>query len=89
MWSVPPARGLNPVPYGCIKMLDKYGIDIRGKAVILGRSNIVGKPGTDLLYRDATVTIWHSRTDNIAKGNRGADILVAAVGKPEMIRGSD
>ncbi|NLK00506.1 MAG: bifunctional methylenetetrahydrofolate dehydrogenase/methenyltetrahydrofolate cyclohydrolase FolD [Clostridia bacterium] len=82
--------GFKPcTPYGCIKMLDKYGIDIRGKkAVILGRSNIVGKPAAlMLLHRDATVTICHSRTDNIAKEIREADILVTAVGKPEMIKG--
>lgn len=70
-------------------LLDKTGIDIKGKkAVVVGRSNIVGKPmAMMLLARHATVTICHSRTKNLAEECRQADILVAAVGKPEMITG--
>ncbi|MEW8957977.1 MAG: bifunctional methylenetetrahydrofolate dehydrogenase/methenyltetrahydrofolate cyclohydrolase FolD [Moorella sp. (in: firmicutes)] len=76
-------------PHGCMVLLDKTGIDIKGKkAVVVGRSNIVGKPmAMMLLARHATVTICHSRTKNLAEECRQADILVAAVGKPEMITG--
>ncbi|MDN5344262.1 MAG: methylenetetrahydrofolate dehydrogenase / methenyltetrahydrofolate cyclohydrolase [Clostridia bacterium] len=76
-------------PHGCMVLLDKTGIDPKGKkAVIVGRSNIVGKPmAMMLLARHATVTICHSRTQNLADECRQADILVAAVGKPEMITG--
>ncbi|WP_258359208.1 bifunctional methylenetetrahydrofolate dehydrogenase/methenyltetrahydrofolate cyclohydrolase FolD [Moorella sulfitireducens (nom. illeg.)] len=76
-------------PHGCMVLLDKTGIDPRGKkAVVVGRSNIVGKPmAMMLLARHATVTICHSRTANLAEECRQADILVAAVGKPEMITG--
>lgn len=76
-------------PHGCMVLLDKAGIDPKGKkAVVVGRSNIVGKPmAMMLLARHATVTICHSRTRNLAEECRQADILVAAVGKPEMITG--
>ncbi|MDK2817195.1 MAG: methylenetetrahydrofolate dehydrogenase / methenyltetrahydrofolate cyclohydrolase [Moorella sp. (in: firmicutes)] len=76
-------------PHGCMVLLDKAGIDPKGKkAVVVGRSNIVGKPmAMMLLARHATVTICHSRTRNVAEECRQADILVAAVGKPEMITG--
>ncbi|WP_406676330.1 bifunctional methylenetetrahydrofolate dehydrogenase/methenyltetrahydrofolate cyclohydrolase FolD [Moorella sp. ACPs] len=76
-------------PYGCMVLLDKAGIDPKGKkAVVVGRSNIVGKPmAMMLLAHHATVTICHSRTKNLAEECRQADILVAAVGKPEMITG--
>jgi methylenetetrahydrofolate dehydrogenase (NADP+)/methenyltetrahydrofolate cyclohydrolase len=71
-------------PYGCIKMLELAGIEIDGKkAVIIGRSNIVGKPmALLLLKRNATVTICHSRTKNLSSITREADILVAAIGRP-------
>ena len=74
-------------PAGIIEMLDFYKIDIEGKnAVILGRSNIVGKPMASLLLkRNATVTICHSRTQDLADVARSADILVAAIGKAKFV----
>ncbi|MCD4652840.1 bifunctional 5,10-methylenetetrahydrofolate dehydrogenase/5,10-methenyltetrahydrofolate cyclohydrolase [bacterium] len=76
-------------PAGIIELLNEYSIDIEGKrAVIIGRSNIVGKPmAALLLHRHATVTIAHSRTHNLKELCAEADILVAAIGKPGMIRG--
>ena len=76
-------------PLGCLMMLkDKLG-DLSGmKAVVLGRSNIVGKPMAQLLLsQSCTVTIAHSRTKNLAEECRQADILIAAVGRPEMVPG--
>ncbi len=74
-------------PYGCMKMLEAIGCDPRGKhAVVIGRSNIVGKPmALLLLAADATVTVCHSRTPNLAEITRQADILVAAVGRRAMV----
>ena len=74
-------------PAGCIEMLDLAGIEIDGKnAVIIGRSNIVGKPLFHLLLaRHATVTICHTHTKNLPEIARQADILVAASGKPALI----
>jgi len=74
-------------PLGCIRMLELAGIDIEGKqAVIIGRSNIVGKPMFHLLLsRNATVTVCHSRTKDLAQISRQADILVAAIGKPAFV----
>ncbi|GAA0210883.1 bifunctional methylenetetrahydrofolate dehydrogenase/methenyltetrahydrofolate cyclohydrolase FolD [Selenomonas dianae] len=80
--------GLRPcTPAGCIRMLDYAGIPIEGAhAVIIGRSNIVGKPMAHLLLeRNATVTVCHSRTKNLAQVTREADILVAAVGRPHFV----
>jgi len=76
-------------PLGCLMMLrDHYGSLSGLNAVVVGRSNIVGKPMAQLLLRDScTVTIAHSRTKDIAEVCRAADILVAAVGRPEMISG--
>ncbi|MDO8684828.1 MAG: bifunctional methylenetetrahydrofolate dehydrogenase/methenyltetrahydrofolate cyclohydrolase FolD [Armatimonadota bacterium] len=76
-------------PLGMIVLLDRYGIPIQGKrAVVVGRSIILGKPAALLLLeRHATVTICHSRTVDLADVCREADILVAAVGKAEMIKG--
>ena len=82
------APGPRPcTPAGCIRMLDYAGIPIEGAhAVIIGRSNIVGKPMAHLLLeRNATVTICHSRTRNLAAIARTADILVAAVGRPRFV----
>ena len=82
------APGLRPcTPAGCIRMLDYAGIPIEGAhAVIIGRSNIVGKPMAHLLLeRNATVTVCHSRTKNLAQVTREADILVAAVGRPHFV----
>ncbi|MBE6956742.1 MAG: bifunctional methylenetetrahydrofolate dehydrogenase/methenyltetrahydrofolate cyclohydrolase FolD [Ruminococcaceae bacterium] len=74
-------------PYGVVRMLKEYNIDIRGKhCVVVGRSNIVGKPQAILMLReDATVTICHSRTPDLAAECRRADILIAAVGRVGLI----
>ena len=74
-------------PPGIIKLLDEYKIEIEGKnAVIIGRSNIVGKPVSFLLLeRNATVTICHSRTKDLPSITRSADILIAAIGKPNFV----
>lgn len=74
-------------PNGCIRLLELAGIPIKGKrAVVIGRSNIVGKPMLHLLLaRHATVTVCHSRTQNLAAITREADILVAAIGKPKFV----
>jgi len=80
--------GLVPcTPAGIIQMLDRSGIEIAGKeAVVVGRSDIVGKPvALLLLQRDATVTICHSRTPELAKVCQRADLLIAAVGRPAML----
>ena len=76
-------------PYGGMGLLEKTGIAIEGKhAVVVGRSNIVGKPmALLLLHKNATVTICTSKTRDLAKHTRDADILVAAVGKPNFITG--
>ena len=74
-------------PYGCMKMLESIGYNLRGKhAVVIGRSNIVGKPmALMLLAQDATVTICHSRTPDLAAITRQADVIVAAVGKRNVL----
>jgi methylenetetrahydrofolate dehydrogenase (NADP+) / methenyltetrahydrofolate cyclohydrolase len=74
-------------PTGIIALLDYYGIEIAGKhAVVLGRSNIVGKPVAHLLLqRHATVTICHSKTTNLEQVTSQADILIAAVGRPHFV----
>lgn len=74
-------------PMGCIELLEREGIALRGKhAVVLGRSDIVGKPmALLLLHRDATVTVCHSRTTDVAAVARTADILVAAIGRPAFV----
>lgn len=76
-------------PQGCIELIRSTGINIEGKnAVVVGRSNIVGKPMAMLLLQNnATVTIAHSKTENLASITSRADILVAAVGKKEFITG--
>ena len=78
---------ISCTPYGVIKMLEAYNIEIEGKrAVVIGRSNIVGKPVAQcLLNKNATVTICHSKTRNIAEVVREADIVVAALGKPKFV----
>ena len=74
-------------PYGVMKLLEFYGIDVSGKnAVVIGRSNNVGKPmAMMLLEKNATVTICHSRTKNIAEITKQADILVSAVGRAHFV----
>lgn len=81
-------QGFLPcTPAGVMEMLDEYGIDPKGKhCVIVGRSNIVGKPQAMLmLRRDATVTVCHSKTPDLGAVTRTADILVAAVGRRDLI----
>ena len=76
-------------PAGCMEMIRSTGVSIRGKnAVVIGRSNIVGKPAAMLLLREnATVTICHSRTENLKQVCANADILVAAVGRAGFVTG--
>ncbi len=77
-------------PYGCLLMLKGLDIDLKGKnAVVIGRSNIVGKPMAQLLLKEScTVTIAHSKTKNLPELCSNADILVAAVGRPEIVKGN-
>jgi len=79
----------SATPAGIMKILDHYGIELEGKhAVVVGRSPILGKPmAVMLLNRNATLTICHSRTQNLADIIKQADIVVGAVGKPEFIKG--
>ncbi|HEY9581785.1 MAG TPA: bifunctional methylenetetrahydrofolate dehydrogenase/methenyltetrahydrofolate cyclohydrolase FolD [Savagea sp.] len=81
---------LSCTPYGIIELLERTNVEIAGRhAVVIGRSNIVGKPmGQLLLQRDATVTYCHSRTPNLAEMTKQADILVVAVGRAKMIDAS-
>ena len=74
---------------GVIELLDRSGVEISGKkAVVVGRSNIVGMPVAMLLTnRDATVTVLHSKTPNAQELCSTADIVVAAIGKPELVKG--
>lgn len=76
-------------PYGIMKLIESTGVEISGKeAVIIGRSNIVGKPmAMMLLRRNATVTICHSKTTDLAKKVAGADIVVAAIGRANFVEG--
>lgn len=76
-------------PYGIMKMFEAEGVDLKGKeVVIVGRSNIVGKPVALMcLAEHATVTICHSRTRDLADKVRQADVVIAAVGRPEMVEG--
>ena len=78
---------ISCTPYGIIRMLEAYNVEIEGNhAVVIGRSNIVGKPLAQcLLQKNATVTICHSKTKNIAEITRTADILISAVGKTNMV----
>ena len=81
----------SATPAGIIELLRRYNIDTRGKhVVVIGRSNIVGKPVASLLMQkgnpgDATVTVCHSRTANLAEITRQADIIIAALGKPGFV----
>jgi methylenetetrahydrofolate dehydrogenase (NADP+) / methenyltetrahydrofolate cyclohydrolase len=82
------ARFVPCTPAGIMELLKRNGIDVRGRrAVVLGRSDIVGKPmGLLLLHADATVTFCHSRTPDLAAVTREADLLVAAAGRPGLVR---
>ncbi len=91
------AQGLScylpATPFGILQMLDRYNIEVEGKeCVVLGRSNIVGSPISILLSRkaspgNATITLCHSRTKDIAFHTRRADILIVALGRPEFVTG--
>uniref|UniRef100_A0A2P2KZ72 Uncharacterized protein MANES_04G151700 n=1 Tax=Rhizophora mucronata TaxID=61149 RepID=A0A2P2KZ72_RHIMU len=88
-------RGREPLfvpctPKGCIELLHRYSVEIKGKrAVVIGRSNIVGMPAALLLQReDATVSVVHSRTKDPEEITKQADIVIAAVGQPNMVKGS-
>ena len=88
-------KGRDPLfvpctPFGCIYLLKQAGVQLEGaNAVVLGRSNIVGMPVALLLVREnATVTICHSRSKNLPAICAGADVLIAAVGKAQMVRGN-
>jgi methylenetetrahydrofolate dehydrogenase (NADP+)/methenyltetrahydrofolate cyclohydrolase len=83
-------RFIACTPYGIMKLIEEAGTPVRGaSAVVVGRSNIVGKPVAVLLTNaDATVTVCHSKTRDLAGVIGGADILVAAIGRPEFIRGA-
>lgn len=76
-------------PYGVMKMLERTGVELKGKeVVVVGRSNIVGKPVALMcLAEHATVTICHSRTQDLDKKVAAADVVIAAVGRPEMVKG--
>jgi len=84
---------LPATPFGIVQMLDRYNIPVEGKdCVVLGRSNIVGTPISILLSRkarpgNATVTLCHSRTKDLERYTRNADILIVALGRPEFVRG--
>ena len=84
---------LPATPFGILQMLDRYNIDVEGKeCVVLGRSNIVGTPISILLSRkarpgNATVVLCHSRTKNLSAYTKRADILIVALGRPQMITG--
>ncbi len=84
---------VSATPFGIITLLEEYGIETCGKhCVVLGRSNIVGRPIANLLSQkakvgDCTVTVCHSRTKNIADYTRSADIIIAALGVPEFLKG--
>lgn len=74
-------------PLGCMRLIERAGVQVPGRhAVVLGRSNIVGKPVAHLLLqRDATVTVCHSKSGDLARFARDADILIAAVGRPKLV----
>lgn len=81
---------ISATPLGIITLLKRYGIETSGKkCVVLGRSNIVGKPMAQLMmqkqYGDATVTVCHSRSQNIKEECRQADIIIAAIGRPDFV----
>jgi len=83
-------EGLRPcTPLGCMILLEEAGVTLEGaEAVVIGRSNLFGKPMAQLLLgANATVTVCHSRTHDLPAVTRRADVLIAAVGRPEMVRG--
>ena len=87
LWSGVPGL-VSCTPAGCLRLLKESGVPLAGKrAIVLGRSNLVGKPiAALLLNEDATVTIAHSRTQDLKARCREADIVIAAVGRPKMVK---
>jgi methylenetetrahydrofolate dehydrogenase (NADP+) / methenyltetrahydrofolate cyclohydrolase len=87
LWSGLPGL-VSCTPAGCVRLLKESGISLAGKrAIVIGRSNLVGKPIAALLLKeDATVTLAHSRTTDLKERCREADIVIAAVGKPKMVK---
>ena len=85
-----PPLAIACTPAGCMELLRRSNVEVSGKdAVVLGRSNIVGMPIANLLQQsNATVTVCHSRTQNVEEHIRRADILIAAIGKPHFVQGS-
>ena len=85
-----PPLAIACTPAGCMELLRRSNVEVSGKdAVVLGRSNIVGMPIANLLQQsNATVTVCHSRTQNVEEHIRRADILIAAIGKPHFVKGS-
>lgn len=79
---------ISCTPFGIVKMIEEYNIETVGKnAVILGRSNIVGKPMIQcMLNKNSTVTVCHSKTKNIEEITKNADIVIAAIGKPKFVK---
>ena len=86
LWTGTP-EALPCTPYGCIELLKHYGVEMAGKhAVVLGRSNLVGRPLAELLLREnATVTICHSKTTDLSSITKMADILCVAIGKSKFV----
>eukprot|EP00658_Telonema_sp_P-2_P002179 TRINITY_DN10828_c0_g1_i1.p1 TRINITY_DN10828_c0_g1~~TRINITY_DN10828_c0_g1_i1.p1 ORF type:complete len:318 (-),score=83.29 TRINITY_DN10828_c0_g1_i1:251-1087(-) len=84
-----PPSSIACTPWGCVKLLERSGVQIEGaNAVVVGRSNIVGMPAARLLQdRNATVTVCHSRTKDLPAAVSQADIVIAAIGRAEMIKG--
>jgi len=84
---------ISATPFGIMQLLEKYNIETKGKnCVVLGRSNIVGRPVSILMSRNAspgnaTVTVCHSKTQNLSEITSNADILIVAMGKPEFVNG--
>jgi methylenetetrahydrofolate dehydrogenase (NADP+) / methenyltetrahydrofolate cyclohydrolase len=89
LWAGLPGL-VSCTPAGCVRLLEETRVPLKGKrAIVIGRSNLVGKPiAALLLQRDCTVTLAHSRTADLAERCAEADIVVAAVGRPELVRGS-
>jgi methylenetetrahydrofolate dehydrogenase (NADP+) / methenyltetrahydrofolate cyclohydrolase len=83
-----PGTFMPATPMGIIRMLEFYGVELKGKDVtVIGRGNVVGKPlSFMMLERDATVTICHSKTKDLGKHTRGADVVIAAAGVPRILK---
>ena len=88
-WTLGRAGHRPCTPAGCLELMERYGLEVAGKhMVVIGRSMLVGKPiATLALAKNATVTICHSRTEDLAEHCRRADVLVAAVGRERMVKG--